>query len=334
MKSYNITKLYSDIKILSKNMESQSEKQWRRNADPALLKKLQENTLDVKEISVLPTPSVGEISVSTIHSTTGGKVNLKDVTFIIPIKIDSNDRLENFYTTFEYLTQNLDTNIIIYESDSKSQIGDKLNGKATYIFEKNDGAIFHRTRYLNHMLNMVKTPVTVNYDIDVLLPIDSYVAARDRIIKDELELVYPYCYGDCQHRVNHTGRNSVKNGKSLENLENSDFQEKSFLSWYGHCQFFNTDAYKKYGWENEHFISYGPEDLERYHRFIKLDRKVEHLDNRIVYHLEHERGNNSSKENIYFYQNERLYNVLQSFTKTQLIDYYNSVEYISKYITL
>jgi len=330
MKSINIGKLYDKMGISVNNMPYSTEKNWQQNVDPAFREDVNFLIDRVEETQKLV---VGEICVSPIQSTTGGKVDLKDVTFIIPIKIDSKDRLENFHTTFDYLTRNLDTNIIIYESSSNSEIGDMLDGKATYIFEKNDSLIFHRTRYLNYMLNMVKTPITVNYDIDVLLPIDSYVTARDHIIKDEMELVYPYCRGNYQHQVNNNGRNNVKNGKSLENLENSDFVGKSSPSEYGHCQFFNTYAYKKYGWENEYFISYGPEDSERYHRFIKLGCKVEHLNNRIIYHLEHERGNNSSHENPYFSKNTMLYDILQQFTKTQLTNYYNSVEYTSKYVT-
>lgn len=330
MKTFNIGKLYDQLGISVNNMPYSTETHWQQNVDPAFREDVNFLIDHVEETHKLV---VGEISVSPIQSTTGGKVDLKDVTFIIPIRIDSKDRLENFHTTFDYLTQNLDTNIIIYESSSNSEIGDMLNGKATYIFEKNDSPIFHRTRYLNYMLNMVKTPITVNYDIDVLLPIDSYVTARDRIIKDEMELVYPYCCGNYQHQVNNNGRNNVKNGKSLENLENSDFEGISSPSKYGHCQFFNTYAYKKYGWENEYFISYGPEDSERYHRFVKLGCKVEHLNNRIVYHLEHERGKNSSCENPYCSKNEMLYAILQQFTKTQLTNYYNSVEYTSKYVT-
>ena len=48
------------------------------------------------------------------------KKDLKDCTFIIPIRIESTDRLRNVITILCYLNSNFDTNIIVKEVDSKS----------------------------------------------------------------------------------------------------------------------------------------------------------------------------------------------------------------------
>ena len=42
------------------------------------------------------------------------------------------------------------------------------------------------------MLKQVKTPVVVNYDIDILLPIESYIIAQYMIIKQNYDVVYPF----------------------------------------------------------------------------------------------------------------------------------------------
>jgi len=334
MKTYDINKLIKQSEKECMNTDSvyMSEKARRRNADPVKLKQLQEEVnfwVDVKHrTDSLP---VGKIETTHAKSTTGGKIDLQDVTLIIPVKIDSDDRLKNFNATYNYLVENLNTNIIIYEMDTTSRIGNLVGSHTTYMFEKNDTSVFHRTRYLNEMLNLSKTPVTVNYDIDVVLPVESYVLARDRIVKDSMELVYPYGHGSFQHKVNNNGRNKIIDTKSLDTLVDSDFDDKYFLSWFGHCQFFDTNSYKKYGWENEYFVSYGPEDFERYTRFVNLNRKVEHLNNNVVYHLEHSRGNNSNSQNSFFSQNERLYNILKSYSLEKLEEYYNNVEYTKKY---
>ena len=48
------------------------------------------------------------------------KINLKNATFIIPIRIESSDRLRNVITSTAFLLENFDTNIIIKEVDSES----------------------------------------------------------------------------------------------------------------------------------------------------------------------------------------------------------------------
>jgi len=46
--------------------------------------------------------------------------NLKDTTFIIPIKIDSQDRLNNANTVLGYLNKRFNTNAIIHEIKDES----------------------------------------------------------------------------------------------------------------------------------------------------------------------------------------------------------------------
>jgi hypothetical protein len=48
------------------------------------------------------------------------RIDLSEATFIIPIRIESNDRLRNVITTTAFLLENFDTNIIIKEVDSES----------------------------------------------------------------------------------------------------------------------------------------------------------------------------------------------------------------------
>ena len=47
-------------------------------------------------------------------------VSLKEATFIIPLRIETDDRMRNIITTLIYLLRNFDTNIIVKEFDSTS----------------------------------------------------------------------------------------------------------------------------------------------------------------------------------------------------------------------
>lgn len=70
-----------------------------------------------------------------------------------------------------------------------------------HILDTDDTAVFHRTRFLNIMLEKVKTPITANYDIDVLLAPEDYKRAADAILLSGNSLVYPYRAGNSQRRI-------------------------------------------------------------------------------------------------------------------------------------
>ena len=89
------------------------------------------------------------------------KRDLKDCTFIIPIRIESSDRMRNVITILCYLNSNFDTNIIVKEVDKES-IFDKSGldqvkeycgdiSSINYIFEQSDDPIFLREKILYSM---------------------------------------------------------------------------------------------------------------------------------------------------------------------------------------
>ena len=47
------------------------------------------------------------------------KTDLTNATFIIPIRIESDDRLRNVVTSIAFLVENFDTNIIVKEVDKE-----------------------------------------------------------------------------------------------------------------------------------------------------------------------------------------------------------------------
>lgn len=190
-------------------------------------------------------------------------IDLKNTTFIIPISLESEDRKFNANLTLRYLCENLNTNIIIFEYDTEPKLYKILNNlsfKCCSIYHKfienvSGNNIFHRTKLLNEMLNIVETPVVVNYDIDIILDIDTYQKCSN-LITNGMDLVYPYFFGDSQRQINYSGRQKLLDSLSLQSLSSKDYTLAK--SEYGHCQFFNTKSYKQGGMENEQFISYAP----------------------------------------------------------------------------
>lgn len=271
----------------------------------------------------------------------GKIIDLKDTTFIIPIMIDSQDRVDNLIINLNFLAKNFNTNVIIFElkkpesniveSVVKSLVKNKL--KITYLYEiielsdEESEVIFHRTKYLNIMLNTVKTEFVVNYDVDALLEPSDYVLCVNKLKKD-CDVIYPYFFGLSQRAVLSSGKEKLLKSFDLGSLTDKDYNLNT--NRFGLAQFFKTSVYIDGGMENEHFISYGPEDIERAHRFKVLDYNVEWVPI-YIYHIEHSRGNNSNSQNPYYDSNNKLYQTISGFNKKQLIEYYNNIDYKNLY---
>ena len=278
------------------------------------------------------------------------RFDLTKTTFIIPLRIETDDRMRNIITTLIYLTRNFDTKIIVKEVDKESVYlrdvqplleqalePDMLNC-ITHIFEESDEFTFHRTKILNDMLWMVDTPVVANYDSDIILPLESYINATNMIAKgwvhpdaeggQPVKIIYPYGFGDYQFQC-HVGDNEVTNFiNSGFNFEYFNGHTRQWDAKYGFCQFFDTEEYKKLGGENENFIAYGYEDDERHFRFNLLS-SVGRI-HEYVYHLEHGRTKNSWFNNPYCEDNKKLWEELKVKGKKSLTKYYQEVDYIKR----
>lgn len=275
------------------------------------------------------------------------KIDLSDVTFLVPIRIDSSDRLRNIFLSVSYLLKNFETNIIVKESDSESLFNKYLkrffDGKITYVFEKNDNSHFHRTRIINDMVMDSKTKFVCNYDADIILPIETYIKAKF-MLESGYDVVYPYRYGvRGEKKVNFVDNDNFFNNVDLlpeqefaKNNFNIDILEKYFFydrnalgegfANYGMCQFFDRNVYINGFLENENFISYAPEDKERFYRFSTLGYNIGRIDES-AYHMEHSRNHNSSNSNPYMNHNLYLWENLKKLNKQQIIDYYRNQEY-------
>lgn len=268
------------------------------------------------------------------------KIDLSKTTFIIPILIEHKDRYRNAKTTLEYLNHHFKTNAFIYESssdgNSKLDFLDSLKDLKIKKWTIEPEGIFHRTKYLNIMLDLVETPVVVNYDIDVILSPENYLESQNLIVNNEADVVYPYEFGIGQKRVSDkiNLNEFKKSGFDINYIDSRKELYDLYNAEYGHCIFFNTGVYRKNGAENENFISYGPEDRERGERFKRLDFRVIWRNEYFVYHFEHYRGNDSSSKNPYFDHNWKIYrdlNELYEKNSNEYFKFYFSPEYSKKY---
>lgn len=76
------------------------------------------------------------------------KINLNDATFLIPIRIETVERLENLKASTDYLLKYFDTHIFILEASARNSgfLKKYLSSKIDLEFIKDNQVIFHRTR--------------------------------------------------------------------------------------------------------------------------------------------------------------------------------------------
>jgi predicted glycosyltransferase involved in capsule biosynthesis len=251
---------------------------------------------------------------------------------IIPLRIDHKDRLINAEIVLNYLINNIkDKEIIIIENSSESYY-ERMNltdrKEIIHIHQKNNDELFHRMKCINDGLSIAKYPITLIYDIDVLLPVKVFEELIIMILTDKYDIVKPFanppgCIYIHQSNKDDLLEKSIK-GEPFD-IENYEMKkdDKTGFAGNGFVVCVNTEIYKSLGGENEGFLAYGPEDNERYYRFQKLDKKVGCLHNP-VYHLEHFRTNNSCKSNPTFNANEELYNYIRNMSKKELYKYYQT----------
>ena len=289
------------------------------------------------------------------------KTDLKNTTFIIPLRIDTGDRLRNVILSTSYLLHNFDTTVMIKEVDSERRfetfalpIIERLvdTSNLVHIFEEDtrtDDA-FHRTKVLNDMVMESKTDFVVNYDTDLILPISSYINAV-QMLKGEYDVVYPFRFGNHGERKVNLGF-TIETQNDMDQFENSEWVSKFIESnydcksfddrffyyhseqghgWaeYGMVQFFDRQVYIDGGLENEGFIAYAPEDIERHHRWKTLGYNIGRVDEH-AYHLEHQRTQNSWFHNPFMQSNNQLWEQLKVLSKEQLIEYYKNQKYLQE----
>ena len=266
------------------------------------------------------------------------KIDLIDATFIIPIRIESEDRLRNVITSVAFLLNNFNTNIIIKGVDKTSVFKERAlpqlesffeDVKVKHVFEESDEPLFHRQKVLNEMIMEADTEIVVNYDCDVILPLESYVTAYMGIKEKIYDVVYPYGNGMYQRQVNAEDK-IVSAFLDSNDYSALDAVSNEHTSDFGWAQFFRRSVYIDGGMENENFRAYAPEDKERYYRFTTLGYKVGRI-NSVVYHLEHARGENSWFSNPHMDSNLNEWEMISRMDKKQLMDYYSKQKYLEKY---
>lgn len=212
---------------------------------------------------------------------------LTDVTFVIPIRIDSNERKKNLETLINILIRDYHTNIIIIEADNFQKVNIQ-NDSVEYHFIFDNQAIFHRTKYLNQLLNLATTPIVAIWDADAIALPHLVLDAVNKIKLGEYVMSFPYDgrFYDMSPAVTQTFQKTLNYNLLEKNISMMHLMHGYYSV--GGAFIVDKSRYIKIGGENENFLGWGPEDAERVKRIeingLSIYRSVGPL-----FHLSHPR---------------------------------------------
>jgi predicted glycosyltransferase involved in capsule biosynthesis len=260
-----------------------------------------------------------------------------NLTFLIPTKIETEDRLRNIISSVSYLLKHIPAKVIVKEVSNHPTFQFRAipeirkyvdTSNLTYLYEESSEPWFCKSKVLNDLISASNTKVVANYDADCILPLSSYHQAYDAINNDHADVVYPYGCGIYQWKAEYDFQiyEEFINTLDTSTLDKRKSLSNSTIGW---TQFINRQVYIDSFMMNENFISWGCEDDEFYYRMSVLGNRIARIDN-YVYHLEHSRTNNSWFSNPNFNNNYQLWNQIKTFDKNQLIQYYENQDYLKK----
>ena len=261
---------------------------------------------------------------------------MMDLTFLIPTRIETEDRLRNIISSVSYLLRHVPAKVIVKEVSGRNTFLHRAlpeirkyadTDNLTHIYEENNDPLFCKSKVLNDLIVASDTSIVANYDADCILPKESYRKAYEMILHQEADVVYPYGCGIYQWKAEFNMEiydEFVKswNGKSV--LDKIKTLSNSTIGW---TQFIRRENYINSYMMNENFVSWGCEDDEFYFRMSTLGNRIGRLNN-YVYHLEHGRTHNSWFSNPNFNNNYQLWNTIKTFDRDQLVEYYENQYYL------
>lgn len=218
--------------------------------------------------------------------------------FLLLVRLDTIDRLENIISVTKFLGSNFDATISVLECSPYNNgiLGKLLNKSIQYSYQEDPDPILYRTKFLNQMSLAVKTPFVAVWDTDVVVPADQVVKAMELLRTGEADFVYPY-----EKQFLDTSpilRKLYLQEESVEILQqNSKKMKEMYLpNPVGGAFLARTEAYRVAGLENEDFYGWGMEDGERFYRWQNLGYKIKRVPGPL-FHLSHGRGINSAFHN-------------------------------------
>lgn len=244
------------------------------------------------------------------------RIDLKNTTFTIPVKIDSKDRARNLFFTIDFLSKNFDTNIIVTEQDgdySKKILKDYSSKIKMFFVGKEDR--FSRSGHMNYGIRESETDIVITHDCDIIMPVEQYIKGVALIEHGVSDFVIPYNHKTYEIPAIDVGHIFPKYDFDLiKKLNIYDITPIAYnnMPTMGGIAVLNKRRFIELGMYNENFKGWGREDEELVHRILQLNGNIRRVRGDI-YHMQHYRhslgygdGNNEEYQRIISLSSEQL----------------------------
>lgn len=221
------------------------------------------------------------------------KTDLTDFTFLMPLRIDSSQRKENADTSINFILRHFNTTFIVVEGDeSRKYFPDFQTDNFLYDFIVDKNVFFHKTKYINRLIELAGTRFIAVWDADAIVPPDQILESAEVLRRRETIMSIPY-----DGRVFVCDQYLSELFKKVPGIEFLLKLAPSLPLMYGYHStggafIADKEKYLETGGENENFLGWGPEDVERVKRMEVLNQPV-HFSNGPLFHLWHPRGKTS-----------------------------------------
>ncbi|MBM3601143.1 MAG: tetratricopeptide repeat protein [Alphaproteobacteria bacterium] len=223
------------------------------------------------------------IQVHDIPVTLDAAVDMADVTFALPFRRDSDERVENLAVLLAYLSREFPASQrFVYEEGERKTV-DLPTATAHRLVESGDG-FAHKTSLVNRMARDCSTGTFVSCDVDVIVPRRQMLSAIYLIQNGLCDLIYPFD-GSCLD----LDRDAVPHMVPLDEAAAQRFVTFRRPHNVGSCVVWSRQKFAEIGMENETFKIWGQHDGEILHRAIRLGLRVGRVLGN-AYHLNHPRA--------------------------------------------
>jgi len=222
------------------------------------------------------------------------RADLRDVTFLILVRLDSVQRIENVVAVANTLVKYFDTHVTVLEAADHNNgiLRSLLSRKVTYRFSEDKDPVLYKTKHFNSMVPDVATKYMAIWDADVVVDKKAIVEAVEKLRRGDVDVASPY-NGKCFNtsdilRAIFLLRKDVR--VLYRHLNKMELLHDRMLV--GGAIIVEKQKYIYAGMENEKHYGWGDDDFDRYYRFERLGFRIYRV-NTCLFHLSHPRASNS-----------------------------------------
>ena len=223
---------------------------------------------------------------------------LNDVTFLIPLRCENEDRKVLVKLVLNFLSHNFNSKIIVLESSKASNVDLSEFKNVTHIFRRDNSDVFFRTKINNILIRKCPTDIGVLLDSDTLFCKNSFLQCINQIRNLNYYFARPYNGIFCE--LNLLYRNILL--KNINFFDEISKTKNLFIITHnsvGGIFIFHPKKYIELGGENENIEGWGHDDQERNLRIMLKGYMIYKTESKL-YHLWHTREKNN------FFFNEEL----------------------------